>query len=144
MAGVSTQKTKLFRSADGGTTFTEIANLASVSLPDGQSPELDASDLSSTAKEYVAGLADNGSVNFSVNFDGAQATHQQLVADRAAGTGLTWKIAVPETGGVNYTTAVFAGFVQQFSGDNSVDQVQSWSGALRVNGAVTFAHGASL
>lgn len=138
--GISTQHTTLYRSDDNGVSFTKINEVTTVSLPDGSVPELDASTLSSASKEYIAGLSDEGSVNFAVNFQGADPTHQQLMADKAAGTNLLWRIDVPEPGGTK-TTATFNGYVSTFGGEFAVDQVQNLSGSIRVNGAVTHAHG---
>lgn len=57
--------------------FTVIPQITSVSL-DEQSGELEVTDLGSTRKEYIQDLPDSASIKLSINYDPAQATHNEV------------------------------------------------------------------
>jgi hypothetical protein len=58
---VSTQGFKLEVSNDDGTTWTEVKGITDIPDPTGEASDLDATNLASTSKEYIAGLRDSQS-----------------------------------------------------------------------------------
>lgn len=89
--GTKTQGTQLFKVASA-TTSVEITNIQGGSPPSPQSDDIEITDLSSTAKEYIQGLRDYGEASFEMNWDPANAVHQALQADYDAGTSREWLI----------------------------------------------------
>ena len=84
MAGTKAQNAKLFYSDDSGVSYDEVVNMTTINFPQGSKSDIDMTGLTSTAMEYDQDVPDFGSVSFSFNFDGTNATHQALVADSAA------------------------------------------------------------
>lgn len=136
MSGLSSQGVTIAW-GDGASpeVFTVIANVTAYGGPNKENPEIDVTDLSSTAKEFVAGLVDNGEVTLSLNFDPDQATHEQLLDDLDARTirnfQVSWSDASPD---IEWT---FPAFVKSFNPSAGVDAALSAEVTLRVTGAVT-------
>lgn len=85
MATLKTQGTQLWM-VTGTTTSVEIGNITSFNPPSPAADEIEATNLSSTAKEFVQGLIDYGEGSFEVNFDPSSAAHQGILTALAAGT----------------------------------------------------------
>tara|TARA_R110000787_G_scaffold284494_2_gene398262 strand:- start:938 stop:1375 length:438 start_codon:yes stop_codon:yes gene_type:complete len=141
MGATSTQNTKLFRSTDSGTTWLAITDLTSVGYPDGDTSEIDATVLSSTAFEYILGLKDNGSLNFGINVNFTDTQHIALQADNGVNTARSYRVEYPERGAVTVTSVEFSGFLMSFTGDNPVNDKQAFTGTVRITGAVTIVNG---
>ena len=117
------------------TTLTGINNLKSFSGFDGQASELDRTNLSSTAKEFILGLVDYGQFNVDLDYDYADAGQAALLAALASGAVKTFKLTLPDT-----HTATFTAYVKRLPTAGGVDQVVKRSGVtLRITGAVTWA-----
>jgi len=114
--------------------FTTIAEVKSIDGPGGQSNEIDVTDLSSTAKEYVLGLQDEGDITLDMNYIPSNVQHAQLRSDRAAGTQRNYRISFTDS---PVTTWTFAARVKGFSISNAVDNVTGLSVVLRVSGSIT-------
>lgn len=72
MAGRGAQGTRILHSAGGSaTTFVEVEHVTNVSGPNGQAATIDVTDLRSTGKENIPGLADYGQVTLDINYYGA-------------------------------------------------------------------------
>lgn len=78
MALVKAQGTKLYV-GDGNTpeVFIEIGEITSIDWTS-DSPEVDVTNLSSTSREYRAGLPDPGRLSFTVRFDNTDAGQARL------------------------------------------------------------------
>jgi len=138
---IALDSTALTITFTGGTmtpqTYTTINNVRSgTDLESGSSPEIDVTDLTSTAKEYRLGLVDNGSFSMSVfhaNSDGGQAA---LQARRIDGAAVNMKITLPSG---TTPVASFSALVKKFSKSVAVDGVVEASVDIRVNGSITWA-----
>lgn len=121
----------------GGTatkeTMTDIGNVASFSGFDGSAPEIDTTNLDSTAAEYVLGLQDFGSCSLEVQLDTADAGQIALVAARAAAVQKSFTITL-KSGKV----AGFRAFVKSFTVDISPQKANGGKVDLRITGNVTF------
>jgi len=83
--------------------YTTVAEVLRCGPIGSTNPEVDVTNLDSTAKEYIAGLADGNTVEFDVNY--IQGTQQQsLRASQAAGNTVHMKMVWPFS---PETTAVF-------------------------------------
>ena len=116
-----------------GTPDVEIANVKSFSGLDGESSEIDVSNLSSTAKEYRVGLKENGSFSLEWNPDYSDSGQNAVRAAEISGAQKAFLITLP-----NGVTLAFDGFVSSAGGiSGGVDGVLDGSGSIKVSGAVT-------
>lgn len=115
--------------------FSEIGQVMSISGPDGSVTEIDVTNLSSTAKEFIIGLPDEGSVSLEVSWDYADATanHDTLWAARAASTQEHVQIRLSDS---PRTTMDFQCFVTTYSVSLGVDDKVGATIGLRITGAV--------
>ena len=83
-AATLTQGTKLQR-GDGGAPeiFTAIPEIMSISGPDSSKSEIKATDLDSTAEEFLGGLADFGRMTVELYYRGTLSLHAALRTDFA-------------------------------------------------------------
>lgn len=155
MATLKTQGTEIFILDDtnSGSEVEKIGQVTGFSGVGGQAGEIDVTDLDSTAREFVAGLTDNGTVSINVNWDPNDASHVSLEA-LVGGSNVRFLIGGSETGGTDpsytstfviptdRTTLDFNGSVLSFQKDAETDNV--WRGTLtvRVSGAITITQAA--
>lgn len=124
----------------GGTatpvTYTQVLQIKDFKPSGSSSSEIDVTDLSSSAKEFMTGLRDNGS--FSINLFALTTDPGQIAVKAkfdAAAIG-TYKLTTPDA-----KTYTFNAYVKSFPTipDGSVDSVLVGSIDLRITGAVTVA-----
>lgn len=122
----------------GGTAtpaaWTQIGNFKTIKGFDGKTAKLDATNLSSLAKEYRAGLIDPGNFSFDVDVDMADAGQLALQNYRANATLANYKLTLP-----NSHTATFVGFVESFPWDGGVDKILSATVNIIITGPITYA-----
>lgn len=114
--------------------FTAIGNIVDHDGPSKENPEVDVTDLNSSAKEYIPGLVDNGEITITVNFDPSNASHDRLLDDLDGRISRNYQITWPVSPALNWT---FNAFVKSFSQRSGVDQPLQGTVTLRINGAVT-------
>ncbi len=137
----SGQGTIIARADPGATpTFVTIAEIKSISGPGGASTTLDTTTLSSTAKEFVPGLKDNGEVSLSVNFVPGDAGQQQMIDDQENLTMAVYRITYADKKPTGGTTATFNAYVTNFSPSIGVDALSTADVSLRVSGGVTWVY----
>jgi hypothetical protein len=118
-------------------TFTQVNNVASYTGFDGSASELDRSNLSSTAKEYILGLVDPGQFSLDLHTDMNDAGQAALRAKQQSGVITNFKLVLP--GVVANLTYTFTGYVKKFTQTGGVDQVVKASVDIRISGPVTLA-----
>jgi len=118
--------------------YAQIGQVVSISGPDGTTGEIDVTNLSSTAKEFVASLPDYGSVSLEVVWDHATTStnHDNLWTDFAAQTTGTYQIRLSDS---PQTTMTFTAFPNQFSTSLGVDDKVTANIGLRITASVTIA-----
>jgi hypothetical protein len=118
--------------------YNEIGQVMSISGPDGSVTEIDVTNLSSSAKEFIIGLPDEGSVSLEVSWDHASATaqHDTLWTARANATEENIQIFLTDSPN---TTLTFQAFVTTYSISLGVDDKVAATIGLRITGAVTIA-----
>lgn len=109
--------------------FSTITGIQDIKLPSPTSSEIDTTDLESTAKEYLLGLADYGEVAFNGKFLPSLSIQQQLIADQLARDVHTFKVTMSDT-----STCTFSATVKGLDFTGAVDDVYKWTITLRVTG----------
>jgi hypothetical protein len=118
--------------------FEEVGQVISITGPDGSAAEIDVTNLASSAKEFVIGLPDNGSVQFEVSFDYASATakHDDLLTARNTVPQVLQEFEIRLSDSPR-TTLAFSAYVSTFSLSLGVDDKVGASFSLRISGAFT-------
>lgn len=111
---------------------TKIAEVTDISGPSATAGAMDATSLESTAKEHIADIPDNGSVQCEANSIASNAVHQALRADLVAGTMSAYAIVCPD--GEQYA---FNATVTALSPKFSNGALRKLSFTLKISGAVT-------
>jgi hypothetical protein len=117
------------------TTYATIGEVTGFTGPGGEATEIDVTHLGSTAKEFLMGLKDEGTVTLDMNYIVSDTQQQGLQTDRTNQTLRNFRIAVPNSP-IDYIT--FAAYVQGFSISAAPDSKYEGSVTLRVSGAVTW------
>lgn len=118
-------------------TFTQVNNVRDYSGFDGSASEIDRTNLSSTAKEFILGLVDPGQFSINIDVDNNDAGQQALRAKQQSGVITNFKLVLP--GAVSNLTYTFTGFVKKYSVQGGVDQKVAGSADIRISGTVTLA-----
>lgn len=121
----------------GGTatpnTYSAIANVRDFSGLDGTASELDATNLSSAAKEIRLGIVDYGQFSINVDHDAADPGQAACLAAYTSGTSRQMKVVLP-----NNNTASFVGYVKKFTLTGAVDALVKRAIDIRISGPVTW------
>jgi len=113
-----------------------VGGVDSFTIPEGDIAEIDVTTLDSDAKEYVAGLADNGTFTISGKYDKADAG--QVYCRTAANQGGAPKAcSVAFSDGSNYEFNAILKAPGASGG--GVDSAVEFSVSLRISGEVTWA-----
>ena len=114
--------------------YTAIAEINSFSGPGGSVSVIDVTDLSSSAKEKVSGLNDNGQLSFECNLIPSNTQHAALRTAKENGTKVSVKLIFTDTGATEWT---FDAIVTGFSVSGAVDGVVKASVTLEISGDIT-------
>ena len=114
-------------------TFINIAGFKDFSdLGGGSSSVIDVSDLSSTAKEKLAGLRDEGQIKCDFNLIPADSGQLALETARAGSALTDFELTLSD--GTQYA---FSGFVLSLPKSGGVDAPVTLSATIEISGAVT-------
>ena len=115
------------------TTIAEVLRCGPIGSTN---PEVDVTNLDSTAKEYIAGLADGNTVDFDVNWVAGNTQQEALRTAQAAGNTVYLKM-VWQTSPL--TNAVFNLVMLKFEiGETTPEQQVMASFSGRISGAITW------
>lgn len=131
---------KLYRGdAASAANFVEVTQIANIGEVAYESQEVESTDLSSSAREYLSALATPSEVPVQLQWDPLNATHQTIKADQASGEVRYWKIEVYRGAPlVLIRTLTFQSFVKRDAvGPFSNQDILSKNFTLRISGAVT-------
>lgn len=128
-------KGALLKRGDGQSneTFTAIAEVYQIGLPNQSRSMIDLTDLASTAKVFRKGLLDAGSISFGMGFtrDSYIAMKSDLDNDNA----INYQIVIPDTGS---TTIDFAALVNDLGGDiPDPDQKITVNVTMKISGDIS-------
>ena len=113
--------------------YTTISQVTNMSGPDGSASEIDVTNLSSTAKEFILGLKDEGSIQLDIVWDERDTQHALLRTRFGSGASGNYQIKDAGSPEALYT---FPAFVQGLSMSMGVDEVQRASVNLRISSAI--------
>jgi predicted secreted protein len=128
---IKAQGTGVQLGAGSPLTYTKIAEINSFSGPGGSVSVIDVTDLSSEAKEKLAGLNDNGQLSFEANFIPTNTPQAALRTAKENGTTCSFKLVF--TDGTEWT---FSAIVTGFSTSGSIDGVVKLSVTLEISGEI--------
>lgn len=138
IAGLDTTNATTYTSGGSATpSQVTVGNLTSVPMPGGQKAELDATNLSSTSKEFLAGLRDNGQATVSFHVDQDDAGQMVLRSSFAASgnTPSPFTVTLP-----NGKTRTFNAFCMNYGEPTlGVDGIFTGSATLRITGDIVYA-----
>lgn len=125
----------IFRRRNGFSpdSYTAIPEIKSFSGPSGSASVIDVTDLDSDAKEKRMGLADEGQIQFTINYIPQNAVHAGLRSDRESRVLRDFQCVFTDTPA---TTWEFSGFVTGFAISGGVDGVVEASVTVEISGAV--------
>jgi len=137
MAALKSQGVGIYLSDDASPeVFTEVPDVVSISGPDGSASEIDVTALDSTAKEFLMGLPDEGTVSLDLIW-GGETSNTQQVALRTARANQTQKNFQIKLTDSPQSTYQFNAYVTGWSLTAGVDDAVKATVTLRITGAVS-------
>jgi hypothetical protein len=135
-SAIESQGIVLSYSIGSPTAFVAIANVTGFSGPGGSASVIDVTNLSSSAKEKMMGLPDEGQFTLDLNLDPDATSHIALRTQRAARARTEFKIVFTDA---TPATAIFSGYVLGFAIQGAIDTNVKASVTIEIDGAVTWA-----
>lgn len=131
---ISAQGTTIKIGSGSPTTYNTIPEISTFNGPGGNASVIDVTDLSSTAKEKLVGLRDEGQLSFEMNYIPDNTYHAALRTARANKALTPFKISFVDTGTTEWT---FNAYVLGFVISGGVDAPYKASVTLEITGAIT-------
>lgn len=123
--------------------YTAVAQVRDINGPNMSRDTIEVTSRDSTgqAREYLAGLLENGEVTFDLVYDPDTTTHSAsasggLITLLAAGTSNNFRVSFADT---TATTATFAGLVTGFQPKMPLNGAQTADVTIKVSGQITWA-----
>lgn len=133
---IGTQKTKVQRGSGSTVVYTDLEEVTDVQLSGVNISTIDTTHLQSTAKEFIPGLKDNGTLNITCNY--VKGTVQQALWDDANQQATSpYKIILDGVGTTDPITIGFDGFVTKYELSGKVDDKVTLQVSLKVTGDIT-------
>jgi len=117
--------------------FTAIGEVISIDGPSQSAPVADATALDDTAKVFLRGIEDGGTVNIECHCDPADAAQDTAYTQFTAGTNKNWKITLTDT--APSETITFAAFVVSHAISVQMDQTIKLTLGLKITGNTAWA-----
>ena len=121
----------------GGTSYTAIAQIKMIQLPESSMGDVDVTCLDSTIVEYIPDeLIEHGTLNFDIEWDPDLAGHQQIYTNLGT-LGVKFQVVPPGNSGTN--TCTFTGYFNKFA-PSAIEPKNSLraSANVRPTSALTF------
>ena len=134
---ITSQGTQLLR-GNGATpteVFTLVNEIHTFTGPDEKTKQIDVTNLDSTRREFINGLADSGEVKCTGNWIGNNAQQQGCRSDMYAGTQRHFHLVFADT-----TLAAFTALVTAVGTKMSVDKQVEFDITLKITGAITWTY----
>lgn len=137
MGGTTSQGTTIGISTLPATTYTDVNCTIAINMEDAEAATIDVTCLSSTYKEKILGLVDNGSLTLDLNIDFDDAGYSLMRTARTSGTEHGFEITFP-TKGVETTGRKFAfnGYVKTLPFAVAVDAAITGNATIEITGEV--------
>lgn len=123
---------------NGSGTLTKVAEMISLTLPNPQVAEVEATNFDSPdrSREYIAGLKDNGTVTYGINWDAGSATDTLIAEAQSSYEVRDIQVKIPTVSGTKQVFS-FSGLITGFEKTTPIDDRQTATITIRVSGAVT-------
>lgn len=113
-------------------SWTTIPEIRTIGGPDGSANLIDVTDLSSTGKEYLVGLKDEGAIQLGIFYIPTNAVHGALRDAWSSRTQLQFQVQFADTG---TTILEFNGYVQNFALSLGVDEPVTGNVTIKITGS---------
>lgn len=126
-------------STDGGTTWTDVAELRTCDIPTHTVEKIERTHMGSPGrtKEYTPGLRDVNDVSFTFNFNSAD--YAAIFALETAGTVANWRHTLaPNDGETTGAIYEYDGFVEISGAPREVEGVTEVSATIKRTGVAEF------
>lgn len=139
---INSQGSKIYHDTGNSPgAYQEIENVKTITGPSGTAALIDVSNLSSTRKEYLPGLADNGQLQLECQFIGGAAS-QQIDLLRMFNTNANpefFMVKVPkDTTLTSFHLFTFQAIVTKWETSEAVDSAVKLNITLQTTGGVTY------
>lgn len=137
---INSQGSRVLHSGPGSpSAYAALEEVTSISGPDGSANLIDVSHLQSTRKEYLAGLADNGTIQLECNFTGGTKQMDMFTLFNSNSDPEPFKIQIPETSALaDYHEFTFLGIVTKWSLAEAVDDKVKLTMTIQTTGGLTY------
>ena len=134
------QGTTLSISSDGGTTYVPVQLITDMTGPGSTSSALDVTTLADTAKKFIKGIVDNGSISATCKYDYDSAAETIVQANLAASGAayLDFKLEMTSLSTPKKITGKCF-FTKWGDFKHSVDNVREASFEMKISGSITIA-----
>ena len=121
-----------------GVTFDQIDCTIGINLEDSESADIDVTCISSTAKQYLVGVQDSGTLTLDLNVDFNNVGYKILQTAKASGNEVAFEIELAKEGTeTKGRTFTFNGFVKSLPWAAAVDAAITGTASVKISGAVT-------
>ena len=120
--------------AAGSATFVTIGGVTDIPETSGEAKDIDVTTLASTEMEYLTGLADEGTLQITMNADGADTG--QILLRTAKSDGIRHWLRITWPNGAVWTVKVL---VKKYVQGGKVDDKVTANASFRTSGAWTYA-----
>lgn len=124
----------------GNSTFNVIPEVTEVSGLSETVELVEVTHFASTAKEYVAGLADGSEITITCNFLPGDADQQAMISGTTTGKGTTNNYEFVCTDGSSTDTLTFAAVNLGYEIAPSLDSQNQITYTIKVTGSISIAH----
>jgi len=122
---------------DAGTTWVDITNVNSIGDLADQKTVVDVQEYGATYLRKLVGTANAGTVDITVNFSPADASHTYLLASYQAGSAETFRLVMYNTAAKTLGNYIqFNGFVGTKTLSNAFDAARTVVFSIAVDGAL--------
>lgn len=131
------QGTRLYWSSSTSVSTSADALIGGVmgfNGPDGAASEIDITDLASTAKEFIPGLRDEGSISIDLLFLTTDTAQSQMISDRASRTKSRMAIDYNDA---SSSRDHFEAYCMSFAKTGAVDDAVKATVGIRITGPIT-------
>lgn len=138
---INSQGSKLLHSTSSGSpsAFVEVEEVTSISGPNGTLSLIDVSHLQSTRKEYLPGLADNGTIDVECNFTGGTVQMALFTLFNASADPSEFQIQVPhDATRTVFHKFTFLGIMSKWALADAVDAKVKLSMTIQTTGGVEY------
>jgi hypothetical protein len=125
--------------ANASAVLTQLDELLSVTPPNPQVDDVEATHMGSTAREFIAGLTDYGSGEFKFNFIPGNATDVLIRAAVVDKVARAFKIVLPIAGGSTHQEITGNCIVKGWVPDDPIDDRMTATLTVRFTGSPSYA-----